>query len=156
MSEWLNLWKIVKICNKNILLDIRSTKCNFYRSKWIIGKSIIKTQRKNLSRYILYTKPLILKIFGIQKKSSLPLTCCWNLTIVISCWAPGDNSDPMERMMVWTLWRSTRVPAAGERVAEFAEAGLTCTTTLLTNTHGFSPKESNYCKTKSSRENNIR
>lgn len=50
--------------------------------------------------------------------------------------------------MVWTLSRSILDPRAGELVEEFAETGLTCTTTLLMNTHCFSPKESNYYKKK--------
>ncbi|ELK36839.1 hypothetical protein MDA_GLEAN10021341 [Myotis davidii] len=49
--------------------------------------------------------------------------------------------------MAWTLSRSTLDPRAGELVGDFAGTGRTCTTTLLTNTHGFSPKESNWHKT---------
>ena len=50
--------------------------------------------------------------------------------------------------MVWTLSRSILDPRAGQPAEEFAETGLMCTTTLLMNTHCFSPKESNYYKTK--------
>lgn len=133
-----------------------STKCYFTKAYKDNSQINRKVQRKNLSQYMSLWKAITWKFLTVPGQNPCLPTCCWNLTIFINCWAPGDSFDPMASMRVWTLCRSILDPRAGELVEEFAETRFSCTTILLMNTHCFSPKESNYYKTRVPENNDIK